>query len=55
MDRTEIARGIAEDLLEHEVLDENNFSDDTEAIIEYVQKTILEHLKEYVIILGSVL
>ena len=55
MNRTDIAKAIAEDLLNNDVLDENNFSYDTDALLDYVQKTVLEHLKDYVIIFGSVL
>lgn len=55
MNRTEMAKAIAEDLLNNGTLDENNFSYDTDALLDYVQKTVLEHLKDYVIIFGSVL
>ena len=55
MNRTEKAEAIAEDLLNNDTLDENNFSYDTDALLDYVQKTVLEHFKDYVIISGSVL
>jgi len=47
MNRNDIAKAIAEDLLNNDVLDENNFSYDTVTILEYVQNIILEHLKDY--------
>ena len=40
MNRTDIAKAIAEDLLNNDVLDENNF--------------ILEHLKDYSLLSGIV-
>lgn len=54
MYRTDIAKAIAEDLLNNNVLDENNFSYDTVAIIEYVQNIILDHLKDYSLLSGTV-
>ncbi len=54
MNRTDIARAIAEDLLNNDVLDENNFSYDTFAILEYVQNIILEHLKDYSLLSGII-
>lgn len=54
MNRTDIAKAIAEDLLNNDVLDENNFSYDTTAILEYVQNIILEHLKDYCLLSGTV-
>ena len=35
MNRTDIAKAIAADLLDNDVLDEHNFSYDTAAILEY--------------------
>ena len=55
MNRTDIAKAIAEDLLDNDVLDENNFSYDTAAILEYVQNIILEHLKDYSLLSGTIL
>ena len=55
MNRTDIARAIAEDLLNNDVLDEHNFSYDTAAILEYVQNIILEHLKDYSLLSGTIL
>ncbi|GFI29378.1 hypothetical protein IMSAGC013_00764 [Lachnospiraceae bacterium] len=54
MNRTDIAKAIAEDLLNNDVLDENNFSYDTAVILEYVQNIILEHLKDYSLLSGIV-
>lgn len=53
MNRTDIAKAIAADLLENDVLDENNFSYDTAAILEYVQNIILDHLKNYSLLSGT--
>ena len=41
MNRTDIAKAIAEDLLNNDVLDENNFSYDTDALLDYVQNIVL--------------
>ena len=54
MSRTDIAKAIAEDLLHNEVLDENNFSYDTDTILEYVENIILEHIKNYSLLSGTV-
>lgn len=54
MNRTDIAKAIAEDLLNNDALDENNFSYDTAAILEYVQNIILEHLKDYSLLSGTI-
>ncbi len=54
MNRTDIAKAIAEDLLNNDVLDENNLSYDTAVILEYVQNIILEHLKDYSLLSGIV-
>jgi hypothetical protein len=55
MDRISIARAIAGELLDNGALDENNFSHDAEAILNYVQKIILEYLKDYIIVSGTIL
>ena len=55
MNRTDIAKSIAEDLLNNDVLEEHNFSYDTAAILEYVQNIILEHLKDYSLLSGTIL
>lgn len=39
MNRNDIAKSIAEDLLNNDVLDENNFSYDTDALLNYVKKS----------------
>ena len=54
MNRNDIAKAIAEDLLNNDVLDENNFSYDTVTILEYVQNIILEHLKDYSLLSGTI-
>ena len=54
MNRTDIAKTIAKDLLNSDVLEEHNFSYDTAVILEYVQNIILEHLKDYSLLSGIV-
>lgn len=54
MNRTDIAKAIATDLLDNDVLDENTYSYDTAAILEYVQNIILEHLKDYSLLSGTI-
>lgn len=54
MNRADITKAIAADLLDNDVLDENNFSYDTAAILEYVQNIILEHLKDYSLLSGTI-
>ncbi len=55
MNRNDIAKAIVADLLDNDVLDENTFSYDTAAILEYVQNIILEHLKDYSLLSGTIL
>lgn len=55
MDRKGIAREIAQDLLDNNALDENNFNYDTDAILEYVQGVVLAHLRDFMIIHGSLI
>ena len=55
MNRNDIAKAIAEDLLYNDALDEHNFSYDTVTILEYVQNIILEHLKDYSLLSGTIL
>lgn len=54
MNRTDIAKAIAADLLDNDVLDKNNFSYGTAAILEYVQNVVLEHLKDYYLLSGTI-
>ncbi len=54
MNRTDIAKAIAADLLYNDALDEQNFSYDTAAILEYDQNIILEHLKDYSLLSGTI-
>ncbi len=53
--RSDIALTIAEDLMEQDALDLNNFSNDTDALLNFVQETILNHLKDYLIVSGCLL
>ncbi len=54
MNRIDIAKAIAEDLLNNDLLDENNFSYDTATILGYVQNIILEHIKDYSLLSGTI-
>lgn len=53
--RTDIAYQIAAELLEQDTLDVNNFGCDTDSLLSFVQEIILSHLKDYLIISGSLL
>ncbi len=53
--RANIAMAIADGLLDNEILDENNFSHDTGALLQCVPGIILAHLKDYVTVSGDVL
>lgn len=55
MNRQNIARNIAEELLNNDVLDEHNFNYDTDAILEYVQNVVIDRLKDFLIIQGELL
>ena len=46
---------IANELLDNEILDENNFSKDTDTLVQCVSGIILAHLKDYVILSGDIL
>ena len=54
MNRSDIAREVAIELLDTGALDENNFGDDADALVDYVQSVILEHFKDYILLLGTV-
>ncbi len=49
-DRTDIAMLIAEELLESDALDLNNFGYDVDSLLSFVREIILAHLKDYLII-----
>ena len=53
-DRTDIAYGIATELLEQDALNLDNFYD-TDTVLSFVQETILAHLKDCLIISGTLL
>lgn len=55
MNRQDVAKRIAEDLLNNNVLDENNFNYDTDAILQHVQDTVLSHLKGFTLVQGNIL
>lgn len=54
-DRTDIALSIATELLDNDVLDLNNFGYDADSLLSFVQRIILSHLKDYLIISGELL
>lgn len=53
MKREDVAKRIAEDLLNDNVLDEQNFNYDTDAILQHVQDTVLSHLRDYSLLAGQ--
>ena len=53
MSSENIAKRIAEDLLNDNVLDEQNFNYDTDAILQHVQDTVLSHLRDYSLLAGQ--
>lgn len=55
MKREDIAKRIAEELLNDNVLDEQNFNYDTDAILRHVQDTILSHLRDFTLVSGVIL
>lgn len=54
-DRTDIAYQIATELLEQDALDLNNFGYDVDSLLSFVQEIILNHLKDYLIVSGTLL
>lgn len=54
MTRETIARQIAEELLDTDTLDMHNWGNNAEAVLDYVQSMILRHLKDYMILSGTV-
>jgi hypothetical protein len=55
MKREDIAKRIAEELLNDNVLDEQNFNYDTDAILQHVQDTVLSHLRDFTLVQGNLL
>lgn len=55
MNKTDIAKSIAVNLLDFDMLDLHNFSGDTEALLECTKEIILEQLENYVIVSGTLL
>lgn len=55
MNKSDIAHEIALDLLGGDTLDRRNYGYDDNALIAHVQKIILEHLEDYILISGTVL
>ena len=52
--RKEIAMVIAQQMLDEELLELNNFSHDTNAILQCVSNIILKHLEDYVLVIDTV-
>lgn len=55
MSRQDIAKRIAEELLNDNVLDEQNFNYDADAILQHVQDTVLSHLRDFTLVQGNLL
>lgn len=53
--RTDIAMIIAAELLESDALDLNNFGYDIDSLLSFVQGIILYHLKDYLLVSGTLL
>lgn len=54
MSRADIALEIALDLLGADALDRYNYGYDDNTLIAHVQKIILEHLKDYSLLSGTI-
>ena len=55
MTREEIVEQIAKELLDNDVLDSHNYSNDVQSLLDETQSIILANLKDYVLIKGTVL
>ena len=55
MTKKDIAHEISLDLLGADVLDRHNFDYDDDAVIDYVQQIIFDHLRDYVIVSGTII
>lgn len=55
MKREEIARQIEEDLYNFDTLDMNNFADNTDTALRFVQDIVLERLKDFTLVQGNIL
>lgn len=55
MNRNDIARSIANDLLINDALNESDFNFDTDAIIHFVENIILDNLKDYILLSGTII
>ena len=53
MDKNKLAEKIATDLLDNDMLDLNNFGNDTTRLLECVQSTIYDDLSDFLIISGK--
>ncbi len=55
MSRKELVSRIANELFMNDMLDENNYSFDTEKMLKDVEGIIIRNLMDYIIISGTVL
>lgn len=55
MSREDIAKRIAEDLLNFDALDMNNFADNTDNALRFVESIVLERLKDFTLVQGNLL
>ena len=55
MDKRKIAEKIALELLDNDILDINNFGNETLKVLEVVQGIIIENLSDFLIISGQVI
>lgn len=55
MTREEVAERIARELLNNDVLDINNYSNDTQAAVDDAQLIVLEVLQDYILIKGTII
>lgn len=55
MSREDIAKRIAEDLLNFDTLDTNNFNGNTDAALKFVESIVLERLKDFTLVQGNIL
>ena len=55
MKREDIAKRIAEDLLNFDALDMNNFADNADNALRFVESIVLERLKDFTLVQGNVL
>lgn len=52
--RSSIAMKIAQELLDREMLNESNYCFDAEAILNDTSEVVLEHLRDYMLLSGTI-